>query len=54
MPRAMRSGLVTNRSSPTIWIRSPSAAVSAFQPAQSSSDSGSSMETIGYASTSPR
>jgi hypothetical protein len=52
MPRTIRSGLVTKRSSPTIWILSPSAAVNAAQPAQSSSASGSSMDTIGYESTS--
>lgn len=52
MPRARRSGLVTNRSSPTSWTLSPSLAVMVFQPSQSSSNSGSSMETSGYASTS--
>src|SRR6185503_12724355 len=47
MPRAIRFGLVTNRSSPTIWMRLPSAVVSACQPAQSSSASGSSIDTFG-------
>src|ERR1700733_7379891 len=47
MPRRRRSGLVTNRSSPTICTRSPTAAVSVVQPPQSSSDSGSSSDTIG-------
>ena len=47
MPRPRRSTLVTKRSSPTIWVLSPSCAVSFCQPAQSSSSSGSSMETIG-------
>ncbi|RAO56665.1 hypothetical protein ONO86_00678 [Micromonospora noduli] len=52
MPRAMRCGLVTNRSSPTICTRSPIEAVSVCQPLQSSSASGSSIDTIGYSSAS--
>ena len=52
MPRRIRSGLVTSRSSPTIWMRRPSSEVSADQPDQSSSDSGSSIDTIGYSSIS--
>jgi hypothetical protein len=52
MPRCSRSTFVTKRSSPTIWIRSPSWSVSVFQPSQSSSSSGSSMDTMGYAATS--
>ena len=47
MPRSSRSGFVTNRSSPTICTRSSSASVIAIHPSQSSSASGSSMETIG-------
>ena len=47
MPRRSRSGLVTKMSSPTIWTRSPTLAVSSCQPGQSSSASGSSMETMG-------
>ncbi len=43
--------LVTNRSSPTTWIRSPSAAVCALKPAQSFSSRPSSMDTMGYFST---
>src|SRR6516225_1949896 len=44
IPRRSRSGLVTKMSSPTICTWSPSSAVSAVQPAQSSSASGSSSE----------
>ncbi|SKF86268.1 Uncharacterised protein [Mycobacteroides abscessus subsp. abscessus] len=47
MPRCSRVTLVTNRSSPTSWTRSPRAAAIFDQPSQSSSFSGSSMETIG-------
>jgi hypothetical protein len=47
IPRRRRSGLVTNRSSPTICTRSPAEAVRSRHPAQSSSASGSSSETIG-------
>ncbi|CPU65606.1 Uncharacterised protein [Mycobacteroides abscessus] len=47
MPFARRSGLVTNRSSPTICTRSPTSATSCDQLSHSSSDSGSSMETSG-------
>ncbi len=47
MPSSSRSGLVTNRSSPTICTRSPIAVVSSTQPSQSSSESGSSMDTSG-------
>ncbi len=39
--------LVTNRSSPTIWILSPSLSVISFQPSQSFSARPSSMEMIG-------
>ena len=53
MPLARRFGLVTNRSSPTIWILSPSFLVNSAQPSQSSSSSGSSMETSGYLATRP-
>ena len=48
MPAASRPVLVTNRSSPTSWILSPSLSVSFRQPSQSSSCRPSSMETIGY------
>ena len=51
IPRRRRSGLVTKMSSPTTCTRLPSSAVSSVQPAQSSSDSGSSSDTIGYASS---
>jgi hypothetical protein len=44
---ARRSGLVTNRSSPTSCTLSPRRSVIFFQPSQSSSFSGSSMETSG-------
>jgi hypothetical protein len=47
MPLARRSGLVTNRSSPTIWTLSPILPTSSDQVPHSSSDSGSSMETSG-------
>ena len=47
MPRRSRPGLVTKMSSPTTCSRSPSRAVSSLQPAQSSSASGSSIETMG-------
>ena len=47
MPSSSRSGLVTNRSSPTICTRSPTWEVNAIQPSQSSSDSGSSIDTSG-------
>ncbi|CFS15561.1 Uncharacterised protein [Mycobacterium tuberculosis] len=47
MPSSSRSGLVTKMSSPTICTRSPIEAVSAAQPSQSSSDSGSSIDTSG-------
>src|SRR5919106_1108161 len=50
IPRDSRSGLVTKRSSPTSWTRRPRASVIARQPPQSSSASGSSMETTGNAS----
>ena len=46
---ASRAGLVTNRSSPTSWILSPSRSVSSFQPSKSSSAQPSSIETIGNA-----
>ena len=52
MPWARRSTLVTKRSSPTIWMRSPSLSVMSFQPSQSSSARPSSMLMIGYLSTS--
>ena len=48
MPRAMKAGLVTRRSSPTSWTFPPRRAVSSFQPAQSSSPRPSSSEMIGY------
>src|SRR5260370_1523151 len=51
IPRFKRSVLVTNKSSPTSWILSPSSSVSARQPCQSSSAKPSSMETIGYCRT---
>src|SRR5690625_672965 len=47
MPLARRSGLVTNRSSPTIWTLSPTSPTSVDQPCQSSSSKGSSMEISG-------
>src|SRR5919106_1523625 len=47
IPRASRSGFVTNRSSPTIWHDRPRTSVAMVQPSQSSSASGSSIETIG-------
>ena len=50
MPFFRNFVLVTNRSSPTSWILSPSASVSFFQPAQSSSAMPSSMLMIGYLS----
>ena len=46
--RCRRSLLVTKRSSPTSWMRSPINSVRYFQPSQSSSASPSSMETMGY------
>ena len=49
--RRTRSGFVTNRSSPTIWIRLPSSLVMSTQLSQSSCASPSSMDTIGYWST---
>ena len=52
IPFARRSVLVTKRSSPTSCTLSPSSAVSFFHPSQSSSSSASSMEMIGYFSTS--
>ena len=51
MPMAKRSGLVTKRSSPTNWQRSPRVSVKSFQPSQSSSSHPSSMLMIGYSST---
>ena len=51
MPRRSRVTLVTKRSSPTTWTLSPSWAISADQPVQSSSASGSSIDTIGKSST---
>src|SRR6185369_12135972 len=51
IPSSRRSGLVTNRSSPTICTRSPSWAVNAIHPSQSSSLNGSSIDTSGYAPT---
>jgi len=42
-----RPASVTRKSSPTTWIRSPTAAVNAAIPAVSCSATGSSMETIG-------
>src|SRR5690625_815790 len=47
MPLARRSGLVTNRSSPTIWTLSPTSPTSVDHPCQSSSSKGSSMEISG-------
>src|SRR2546429_4466638 len=47
IPRSNRSMLVQNRSSPTSCTRADSAAVSFAQPAQSSSASPSSIDTIG-------
>ena len=47
IPRRRRSGLVTKRSSPTSWQRSPIFSVRAFQPSQSSSSMPSSIETTG-------
>src|SRR6185436_5636220 len=38
MPRRSRSELVTNRSSPTTWTRSPTVAVSSCQPALDGDD----------------
>lgn len=40
--------LVTNKSSPTIWILDPNPLVIACHPYQSSWSNGSSIETIGY------
>ncbi len=51
MPRWNRLVLVTNTSSPTNWILSPSRSVINFQPSQSSSAKPSSIEQIGYFST---
>ena len=50
IPFRSRSVLVTNRSSPTSCTLEPSVSVSAFQPAQSSSASPSSIERIGQRS----
>src|SRR5918996_4008301 len=47
IPASSRSGFVTNRSSPTIWHRPPRASVAAVHPSQSSSPSGSSIDSIG-------
>ena len=47
IPRAMKRVLVTKRSSPTIWIFSPSSRICSLKPSQSFSSSPSSMETIG-------
>ena len=47
MPFCRNFTLVTNRSSPTSWILSPSVSVSFFQPSQSLSAQPSSMEMIG-------
>ena len=44
---------VTKRSSPTSWVEFPIASVIFFQPAQSSSAHGSSIENIGYFDLSP-
>ena len=52
MPSARMEGLVTNTSSPTSWVRSPRLAVSMPQPSQSLSAMPSSMEMMGYLSTS--
>src|SRR5208283_2053096 len=48
IPRLRNLGLVTKMSSPTSCVFAPSSRVRIFQPAQSSSASGSSSETIGY------
>ena len=53
MPRCSRLVLVTNKSSPTSWILSPSRSVISFQPSQSSSAKPSSIEQMGYFSTQP-
>ena len=52
IPFASLSVFVTNRSSPTSWTLSPSLAVSFCHPSQSSSSRPSSIEMIGYFSTS--
>ena len=52
IPFASLSVLVTNRSSPTSCTLSPSSFVSFCQPSQSSSSRASSIEIIGYFSTS--
>ena len=46
-PRSSRSTCVTNRSSPSSWTLVPGGCVTSVQPAQSSSPSGSSSDTIG-------
>ena len=47
IPSSIRSGFVTNKSSPTICTRDPNCEVNAIQPSQSSSASGSSIDTNG-------
>ncbi len=47
-PRSSRSGFVTKMSSPTTCAEPPRRSVKAVQPSQSSSASGSSIETIGW------
>ena len=47
MPSARIFGLVTKRSSPTIWILLPSRSVRCFQPYQSPSAKPSSTERMG-------
>ncbi len=51
MPFDKNSTLVTNRSSPTSWQRSPMRSVSLRQPSQSFSLMPSSIESIGYFET---
>src|SRR3954465_6401936 len=51
IPCCNRSGLVTNRSSPTSWILSPNSLLISDQPCQSSSARPSSIETMGYLRT---
>src|SRR3954469_641745 len=51
IPCCNRSGLVTNRSSPTSWILSPSSLLISDHPCQSSSASPSSIDTMGYLRT---
>ena len=47
IPSWSRIGFVTNRSSPTSWVLDPIRLVPVAQPSQSSSENGSSIETIG-------